>query len=80
MTEATAQEPDTCLDTATRLADLTTMRVGGPAQRIVTAHDADELVAAVQAALDGSTAVTRHWQAGPASGTAAPDTDERHTP
>ena len=50
MTEATAQEPDTCLDTATRLADLTTMRVGGPAQRIVTAHDADELVAAVQAA------------------------------
>ena len=37
-------------DAPTRLADLTTMRVGGPAARIVTAPDADALVAAVQAA------------------------------
>ena len=48
--------------------------------REATSPDVPALVAAVQAALDGSTAVTRHWQAGPASGTAAPDTDERHTP
>ncbi len=33
-----------------RLADLTTMRVGGPARRFVTASDADEIVRAVRAA------------------------------
>ncbi|MGJ7440070.1 UDP-N-acetylmuramate dehydrogenase [Aquipuribacter sp. MA13-6] len=30
------------------LADLTTLRVGGPAARLVVAHDSDELLAAVQ--------------------------------
>ena len=33
---------------APRLADLTTMRVGGPARRYVVAHDSDELLAAVR--------------------------------
>jgi len=32
----------------TRLADLTTLRVGGPAARLVVVHDSDELLAAVQ--------------------------------
>lgn len=32
----------------TTLADLTTLRVGGPAGRLVVAHDSDELLAAVQ--------------------------------
>ncbi len=34
----------------TRLADLTTLAVGGPVQRLVEVHDADELVAAVREA------------------------------
>ncbi|MFC3688492.1 UDP-N-acetylmuramate dehydrogenase [Aquipuribacter hungaricus] len=32
----------------TRIADLTTLRVGGPAARLVVAHDSDELLAAVR--------------------------------
>ncbi|MSW64136.1 MAG: FAD-binding protein, partial [Actinobacteria bacterium] len=32
----------------TRLAELTTLAVGGPVDRLVEVHDADELVAAVR--------------------------------
>lgn len=47
MSEAPAHE-SVAHETEVRLAELTTMRVGGPARRTVTAHDADELVRVVR--------------------------------
>jgi len=54
----------------TRLADLTTLAVGGPVQRLVEVHDADELVAAVR---DADAAARPLLVLGGGSNVVAPD-------